>query len=153
MTGSNVREFSDLGGRLLVLFDGNCGFCNASVRWLLRRDRRDRLRFAPSSSPRVSDLLRRHGFSVADFPSGPSTMVVVRDAGGPCEQPFLRSDADAVLLAELPQPWRAAGVCLRLIPRPIRDFGYRVIAAIRYRIWGRVEVCPLPTPADRGRFL
>jgi len=148
-----VNEFPDLGGRLLVVYDGHCGFCNASVRWLLRRDRRDRLRFAPSHSPRVAALLQRHGFSVNDFPSGPSTMVVVRDAGSPAEQAFLRSDAAVVLLAELPQPWRAAGACLRFVPRPLRDFGYHIIAAVRYRIWGRFEVCPLPAPNDRARFL
>jgi predicted DCC family thiol-disulfide oxidoreductase YuxK len=58
-----VNSFEELGGRLLVIFDGQCGFCNRSVRWFLRRDRRDRLRFVASDSPKVAELLARHGGS------------------------------------------------------------------------------------------
>jgi predicted DCC family thiol-disulfide oxidoreductase YuxK len=149
----NVNEFADLDHRLLVIFDGNCGFCNASVRWFLRRDRCDRLRFAPSEAPRVAALLERHGFSVRDFPWGPSTIVVVRNPGDPAEQIYLRSDAAAALLAELPRPWSTAGKAFQGIPRPLRDLGYRIVASLRYRFWGRTKTCPLPTLQERAHFL
>jgi predicted DCC family thiol-disulfide oxidoreductase YuxK len=148
-----VSDFSDLGSRLLVVYDGHCGFCNRTVRWFLRRDAQDRLRFVPAESPRVADLLARHGFTAFDVPASPDTIVVVRNPGTPHEQVFLRSDAAAALLAELPQPWSALGALFRLVPRPIRDLGYRFIARIRYRIWGRYDVCPIPTPAERAHFL
>ena len=61
-------------GQLLVIYDGNCGLCNRSVRWLLRRDRKDHLRFAPSSDPAVADLLASHGISVI-----PDTILVIRN--------------------------------------------------------------------------
>ncbi|MGA3136346.1 MAG: DCC1-like thiol-disulfide oxidoreductase family protein [Terracidiphilus sp.] len=64
-----------------------------------------------------------------------------------------RSDAVLALLGELPRPWPAVGVALGWIPRPLRDLGYRVIARWRYRIWGRLEICPVPTDEERVRFL
>jgi predicted DCC family thiol-disulfide oxidoreductase YuxK len=156
------------GDRLLVIFDGHCGFCNGSVRWLLRRDRWDRLRFVASESPKVAGLLARHGIGPEVQGSGPgtipvstiqprtiqpSTILVARDAGGLGERVFTRSEALVELLGELPRPWPAVGVALGWVPGPVRDLGYQMIARWRYRIWGRLESCPLPTPEERERFL
>jgi predicted DCC family thiol-disulfide oxidoreductase YuxK len=148
-----LGELNELGGRLLVIFDGHCGFCNLSVRWFLRRDRLDRMRFVASESPLVTGLLARHGLGTQGLELGSETIVVVRDAGGENEREFTRSDAACELLRVLPQPWRAAGVVLGWVPQAVRDVGYRVIARWRYRIWGRLESCPLPTAEERGRFL
>ena len=141
-----------LGGRLLVLFDGHCGLCNRSVRWFLRRDRQDRLRFGPADSPKVAALLARHGFDWSDA-DGPSSIVVVECVETPAERLLIRSDAVLKMLGELPQPWPFVARCLKLIPRPLRDLCYRLIARWRYRIWGRLESCPIPTALERGRFL
>jgi predicted DCC family thiol-disulfide oxidoreductase YuxK len=152
-----VTETFKIGGRLLVLFDGHCGLCNRSVWWLLRRDRRERVRFASFESPQAIRLLDRNVPGRADPPFGlntdPDTVLVVRDAGGPGEQLLIRSNAVLAILAELPGPWLAVGVVLGWIPRPVRDLGYRLVARWRYRIWGRVECCPVPTPAEQERFL
>ena len=147
-----------LGSSLLVIYDGHCGLCNRTVRWLLARDRHDRLRFAPSLSPQVAPLLARHGFTPDASPNGPSssgpgTILVFRAAGTPAETLHTRSAAVAVVLAELPGPWPFAARLLRLIPRPVRDLAYRLIARWRYRIWGQLAACPLPTPEQRSRFL
>ena len=150
----SVSLTEELGGRLLVIFDGACGLCNRSVRWFLVRDRGDRLRFTPSESPSVAELLVRHGFATPRAPAaGPGTILVVRDAGGPSERLFVRSDAVVALLAELPSPWPLTGKLLGAVPRPLRDLGYRLIARWRYRIWGRLESCPVPTVEERGHFL
>ena len=138
---------------MLVVFDGRCGFCNRAVRWFLRRDRRDRLRFAASESAKVAELLARHGMGTADSGSGPGTILVVEDADGLAEKLLLRSDAVVAMLSQLPRPWPAVGVGLKWIPRPLRDLGYRLIARWRYRIWGRLESCPLPAAEERERFL
>jgi predicted DCC family thiol-disulfide oxidoreductase YuxK len=146
-----VDESLDVGGRVLVLFDGHCGLCNGSVRWLLRRDRGDRLRFVELDSTKVAGLPARH--SLGGLGSATGTLLVVRDAGGAAERVLLRSDAVAALLRELPRPWPWVGLALKWIPRPLRDLGYRLIARRRYRIWGRLESCPLPTADERARFL
>lgn len=154
-----VSLTEELGGRLLVIFDGTCGLCNHSVRWFLCRDGRDLLRFTPSESPKVAELLARHGFTAPSAPAtgpgaaGPGTILVVRDAGGPSERVFVRSDAVVALLGELPRPWPLTGKLLGAVPRLLRDLGYRLIARWRYRIWGRLASCPIPGPEERGRFL
>ncbi|HVZ82899.1 MAG TPA: DCC1-like thiol-disulfide oxidoreductase family protein [Terracidiphilus sp.] len=134
--------------QLLVLFDGHCGFCNASIRWFLRRDRHGRLRFAPADDPRVTGILARHGLA-----PDPSSILVVRNAGTPLEEVLVRSNAALTLLRELPQPWPSVAATLRLVPRPLRDLVYRLIARLRYRLGPRLAACPIPTPAERARFL
>ena len=148
-----MDELLEIGGRLLVVFDGRCGFCNRTVRWLLRRDGRDRLRFVASESERVVGMLARHGVDVASDADGPGSILVVRDAGGVAESVLVGSDAVVALLRELPRPWAWVGVALKWIPRPVRDMVYGLVARWRYRIWGRLESCPAPTAEERERFL
>ena len=148
-----MSDFNDIGGRVLVIFDGHCGLCNGSVRWFLVRDRKDRLRFVPSESPKVAEILRRHGVNLVADPAGPDTILVVRDPGGGAEHLLERSDGVMAMLEELPRPWPAVAAVLRWIPRGLRDLVYRLIARWRYRIWGRLESCPLLTAEERGRFL
>jgi predicted DCC family thiol-disulfide oxidoreductase YuxK len=148
-----VTNPSQIGGRLLVIYDGRCGLCNRAVRWLLRRDRRDRLRFAAFESAKVAGVLARHGIDAPDAKWSPSTILVVREFGSPAERVLVRSEAVLALLAELPRPWPAVAAALKWIPLPVRDLGYRLIASWRYRIWGRLESCPLPTAEERKRFL
>lgn len=146
-----------LGSRLLVIYDGTCGLCNHTVRWLLARDRCNHLCFAPSSSPAVAALLVRHGFTLPlpgnPSASGPGTILVVRAAATPAETVYTRSTAVVVVLAELPGPWPLAARLLRIVPLPIRDLGYRLISRWRYHIWGRLGTCPLPAPEQRAHFL
>ena len=148
-----MSDLENFGDRLLVVFDGRCGFCNRAVRWFLRRDLLDRLRFVASESPKVGALLARHGFAAMDLTEGPGSILVVRGADRPEEQMLMRSDAVAAMLAELPRPWPVVGRALGWIPRPLRDLGYGLVARWRYRIWGRLESCPLPTKEERARFL
>jgi len=153
-----VSEVENLGTRPLVIFDGHCGFCNRSVRWFLTRDRNDRLRFVASESPKVAAILARHqitqserGLTSSTLAS--STILVVRNPEGPREQVLVRSNAAIAMLGELPRPWPTIAAILDWIPRPLRDLGYRLIARFRYRIWGRLETCPIPTAQERIRFL
>ena len=144
-----MNSLAELDGRLLVVYDGHCRLCNKSVRWLLLRDRRDRLRFVASESEMAAGLLADLGFSAA----GPETILVVRNAGGKAVQVLARSEAVLALLRELPRPWPWVAAGLRWVPLPLRDSGYRLVARWRYRLWGRLESCPVPTPEQRARFL
>jgi predicted DCC family thiol-disulfide oxidoreductase YuxK len=148
----SVSGMDEIGDRLLVVFDGRCGFCNRWVRWLLRRDRHDRLRFAASNSLAVAPVLARH----ADLlePGGvPSTVLVFRNPLEAGEQVLTRFAATLALLSELPRPWPAVAAALRWIPGFLSDSFYRLVARWRYRIWGRLENCPIPTAEERARFL
>jgi predicted DCC family thiol-disulfide oxidoreductase YuxK len=141
-----------LGDRLLVVYDGYCGLCNASIHWLIRRDRNDRLRFAPSDAPAVAALLAAP-LEVADLAGVPSSILVVRQPLSPHPQVLVRSRAVLAALRELPAPWPVVAGLLGLIPAFLADPVYRLIARWRYRIWGRFQVCPLPTPEQQRHFL
>src|ERR1039458_6972226 len=84
-TNAAPATFPQLEGRLLVVYDGECGFCNRSIRWFLRRDRGDRLRFVPSNSPAIAELLSRHGVQVSPN-IGPDTILVLRNVDSPTEE-------------------------------------------------------------------
>lgn len=144
-----VAEFPGLERRLLVIFDGRCGFCNWAVRWFLKRDGFDRFRFAPSESPAVAALLRRHGLDAV----APNTLIVVKHAGQANEKVLVRSQGVLEMLGSLPKSWPSLAMALRAFPPVVRDFGYRLAAAVRYRLAGRYASCPVPTAEERGRFL
>ncbi|MGA2569318.1 MAG: DCC1-like thiol-disulfide oxidoreductase family protein [Terracidiphilus sp.] len=148
-----MSEGDEFGGRVICLFDGECGFCRSMVRWLLRRDRKDRLRFAPLAGAKAAAFLGRHGYAAPDAAISGNTIVVVRDAEGAPEEVLMRSDAVVALLSELPQPWMTVAAVLRHVPQPVRNWGYRLIARGRHRISGQIESCPLPTAEERRWFL
>jgi predicted DCC family thiol-disulfide oxidoreductase YuxK len=141
-------ERNAIEGRALFLYDGVCALCNGVVRFLIRRDGRDRLRYAPLQSSLGREVLARFGIST--FPDG---VVLVTDALTPRERLYQRSDAGAASLQLLGQPWRLVGRVLALVPRPLRDWSYGIVARFRYRLFGRYDTCPLPTPEQRGRLL
>jgi len=141
-------EQSAIEGRGLLLYDGVCALCNGVVQFLLNRDGRGVLRFAPLQSSLGRETLGR--FHPQSVPDG---VVLVADALTARERIYYRSDAVAAALEMLPSPWRLVGRVLRLVPRSLREFGYGVVARIRYRLFGRYDVCPLPPPGMRDRLL
>jgi len=126
----------------IVLFDGLCGLCDGSVGLLLALDRRRRLRFAPLQSE-AGRWLRDH----AGVPEDADTMVLI-DRG----QAHVRSDAIAGICRLLGPPWSAAAA-LRLLPRPLRDAAYDLVARWRRRLAPRRDACRQPTDALAGRLL
>lgn len=131
-----------------MLFDGECGFCDASVRWLLARDRRGRFRFGALQGATAAAVRSRH----PELPAADATVLLVEAPASPRERVRTRSDAALRILAELGGPWRLAALA-RAIPRPLRDAVYRFIAARRTRGFGRLDRCRIPTAAERDRFL
>lgn len=135
-------------GRQLVLYDGLCGLCHRTVRFLLARDRRRRLTFAPLQGE-AAERVRGRRPEVA----GADSVVFVRDEGTADERVFLRSRAAVELLATIGGFWRAASWALRTVPPPLRDAAYDLVARRRYGWFGRLDACPLPAPDDRSRFI
>jgi predicted DCC family thiol-disulfide oxidoreductase YuxK len=118
----------------VVLFDGVCNLCVGSLPWLLRMDRRGRLRFGTLQSEAGGDLLERCGLSREYDRS----MVVVEG-----ETAYTESDAVVRLAWLLGFPW-ALGSVAALVPDPIRDRGYRWLARNRYDWFGTREACLVP---------
>ena len=127
----------------LVLYDGTCGLCARSVRWILRHERDHELKFAPLQGETTAALRTRH----PEIPQTIDTVVYV-SAG----KVYLRSKAFLYASSHLRAPWRWAHV-FRWFPGFLLNVGYRLIAAVRYRVWGHVDACELPSPENRARFL
>ena len=137
----------------ILLYDGVCGLCNRLVQFVLRRDADAVFRFASLQSPPARRILARHGADPADL----DTVYVVLSYDLPDERLLPRSDAVIFILRQLGKHkhtlLRGARFLLSLIPRPLRDCGYRIVARNRYRIFGRSETCMLPAPEHRDRFI
>jgi predicted DCC family thiol-disulfide oxidoreductase YuxK len=127
----------------IVVFDGFCNLCTASVQLILRHEREPRFKFASMQSNAGGALLAAHGITAAEA----DTFVLIE--GG---HRYLRSDAALRVARHLSAPWSLARA-LVIIPRPIRDWVYRLIARNRYRWFGRRESCAVPSAEQRGRFL
>jgi len=127
----------------IILFDGVCNFCNASVNFILKRDPKGIFRFAPLQSGEGRKLLEKFGLSIDDL----DTMVLIDG-----DQHFTRSSAGLRIAARLSGLWPLFSVFL-IVPKFLRDLVYKVIAKNRYRWWGKRDVCMIPTPEMRARFL
>ena len=131
---------------LLLLFDGDCAVCDATVQWVLDRDVARRVHFAPLQGETAAAVLARHPFA-----DGVDSMILVRQTPEG-ERVSWYTDGLLGLAAVMPFPWRATR-WLRLIPRFLRDPFYRAFARVRYRLFGKMEQCRLPQPEEAARFL
>jgi predicted DCC family thiol-disulfide oxidoreductase YuxK len=140
---TNVMNESDSEAYAVVLFDGTCAFCEGAVTFIAGRDPNGYFRFGASQSPQGAALLAKHGLSRDSARS----IILLED-----NQAYLRSTASLRIAARLSPPWSLARVFL-VVPVPIRDAVYRVVAAIRHRIAGRSNACDVPPPAIRARMI
>jgi len=127
---------------VLIYYDGLCGLCDRFVQFVLRRDRAGRYRFAPlqgrTAQERVPATLDPR-----------TSQTVLFEEGGRFR---VRSDAALAILSGLGGAWRLMTL-LRMIPRPVRDAVYDLVADNRNRWFGRRAACRVPEPHERDRFL
>jgi len=130
----------------VVLFDGVCNLCNASVQWLVERDRAGRFHYASLQSDAARRLLSER-LSEGEIEALPDAVVLVDEEGV-----HTRSTAALRIARALGFPWRALALLL-VVPRVLRDGVYRFVARHRYRWFGHREACMLPTLEVAARFL
>jgi predicted DCC family thiol-disulfide oxidoreductase YuxK len=126
----------------VVLYDGECGLCHRTVKFLIQRDR-GQLYYAPLQGETATALRAQH-------PNIPSTLesVVLVDR----DHVFLRSKALLYGAKYLTRPWRWA-YHVRWLPALVLDLGYRLIARIRYRVWGKYDSCQRPSVEQQAQLL
>ena len=127
----------------VVLFDGVCNLCNATVNWIIARDRKGLFRFAALQSVAGERLQREHGLD----PTALDTLVLVE--GG---RTYRKSSAGLRIVRRLCWPWPLL-FGLIAVPAFMRDFAYGWFARRRYRWFGRKDECMAPAPEVRERFL
>ncbi len=125
-----------------MLYDGECGLCNRSVKFLIARDG-GQLYYAPLQGETAGALREEH----PEIPRTLESVVLVDDG-----KVRLRSKAFLYGAKYLTRPWRWA-YAFRWLPAFLLDLGYRFIARIRYRVWGKYDTCQLPTTDQRAKLL
>lgn len=136
----------------MLLYDGVCVVCNRTVQFLLRHEHDAALRFVPLESPLGRALLSLYDTQPGCDP-GKEGVILISGALMPAAQLSRRTDAFAAVLQRLRSPWPIIGRLLRWTPRLLREPAYTLFARYRYRLFGRHDVCPLPTPEQRARIL
>ena len=127
----------------ILLFDGVCNLCNGLVRFIIKRDRAGKFKFASLQSETGQQWLQRFGLVKNEFGS----FVLIQG-----DKYYLKSKAALKMFKELGGIWKALYIFI-LLPRPVRDFLYDLVARSRYKIFGKRNECMIPTPELKERFL
>jgi len=128
----------------VFFYDGVCALCNGGVKFVLKRDERGTVRFAPLQGETARTFLATHpALDAID------SMIWVAADG----TISIRSDAVIAIGKHIGGVWGALAGLARVVPRPVRDAIYDFTARIRYRTFGKYDACPIPPQEQRGRFL
>ncbi|TAD96888.1 MAG: thiol-disulfide oxidoreductase DCC family protein [Bacteroidetes bacterium] len=126
----------------ILLFDGVCNLCDSIVQFIIKADPEGKFMFASLQSEKGQELLKKFGFPTENFDS-----FVLIDQ----EKSAEKSTAALQVLKKLGGFWQLFYIFI-LIPKPIRDFVYEMIAKNRYRFFGKKDSCLIPTPELKARF-
>jgi len=127
----------------IILFDGVCNFCNSAINFIIQRDKKRIFRFAALQSNAGQQLLQQYHFSTTDL----NSFVLIFDGNA-----YKKTDAALHIASLLGGAWKLARV-FKILPAPVRDVAYNLIANNRYRWFGKKEHCMIPTPEVRNLFL
>lgn len=127
----------------LILFDGVCNFCNYWVNFAIRRDKQKRLRFTPLQGSTATKVLPVYKIN----PSALSSVMLIEKG-----KAYTQSSAAIRICKHLDGGWKIL-YGLMIIPKPVRDLIYNWIARNRYRWFGKKDLCMIPSPEVKERFL
>lgn len=134
---------NDLNSKGVVLFDGVCNFCNSSVNFIIRHDKKDFFRFTPLQSEIGMNISEKYNLD-----SGNLKSVILVEKG----RIYTKTTAALRIAKKLSGGWPLLYAFI-IVPAPIRDVVYNVIAKYRYKWWGERDACMIPTPEIRKKFL
>ena len=127
----------------VVLFDGVCNFCNYWVNYVMDRDKNDKYRFAALQSSSGQKLLRANGLNTDEF----ETFILIEK-----EMIFQRSTAALMIAKNISGLYKIL-YPLIVLPVKLRDLVYNLIAKNRYNLFGKRDMCRVPTEEERSKFL
>lgn len=134
-------------GRDLVLFDGSCVLCNKLAQAVLDLDEKGHFLLAAQQTELAAAILQKHGIAPGDL----SSLYVVLNCGNKEEAVLKRSKAVLNVMAKT--KFASLAKFLSIFPPGLLDIGYMLVAKIRYRIFGRMETCMLPSEDSKDRII
>lgn len=130
----------------ILFYDGDCGLCNRTVQFLIKRDRHRRLYFAPLQGVAAQTIVPE------DYRKLLSTVIYNRAIADDKHALYIRSDAVLLALIDIGGFWRVFARCARVLPIRFRDWCYDRIANNRSRFFKK-KTCRLPTKEEQARIL
>jgi predicted DCC family thiol-disulfide oxidoreductase YuxK len=127
----------------VILFDGVCNLCSGSVQFIINRDPSGIFRFATLQSETGKNLVSKF-----DLPNDKTDAIILVENS----EYYSRSTAALRILQRLGSLWQFLYVFI-LVPRPIRDYFYDIVARNRYKWYGKRAQCMIPSEDIKGRFL
>jgi len=127
----------------IILFDGVCNMCNGFVNFLIPRDKKNRFQFGSLQSDKVKELLKQYHYSTDDI----STVILIEN-----HQLYSQSTAVLKIARKMSGGWSLLYTFI-IIPKPVRDFLYNLIARNRYSLFGKKDSCMMPTPESKAKFI
>ena len=127
----------------IILFDGVCNFCNFWVNFIIDRDNNDAFRFAALQSETGQQILKELKLNINDF----DTFILVDGSNY-----YSKSTAALLISKNLKGLWKLLFLFI-VIPGPIRNFLYDIVARNRYKIFGKRDVCRIPSEKDKLKFI
>ncbi len=127
----------------IILFDGVCNLCNASVQFVIKHDDKNIFQFASLQSEVGQRLIEKFGLSKTNLDS----FILVRN-----NKAFTKSTAALLVVRQLKSVIKLLYGFI-ILPLFIRDSAYNVIAKNRYKWFGKKNECMIPSPALKAKFL
>lgn len=127
----------------IILFDGVCNFCNGSVNFVIEHDTKNYFKFAPLQSDVAQGLLDKYKIDK----SATDSVVLIED-----EAVYTHSIAALRIARQLDGVFSWVYVFV-VVPKFIRDFFYKLFAKYRYKLFGKKDVCMMPTAEIREKFI
>jgi predicted DCC family thiol-disulfide oxidoreductase YuxK len=128
----------------ILVFDGVCVLCSHWVSFVLRHDRRRLYQFAAMQTSTGRALLIEHGID----PDDPSSFLLLEEG-----RSYTDTDAIVRVLRSFGGRWKIVSALLAAVPRFVRNPMYRWTARNRYRLFGKHDVCIVPSAHSADRFL
>ena len=126
----------------IIFFDGECGLCNRTVQWVLKKDKKKQFHYATLQSDFAQTMLQKENISI-------SMDTIILYSNGKI---YFKSAAVLHILYIIGGYWKLFSY-LKVFPTIIRDGFYNLIAANRYRFFGKKQQCMIPTPSQRAQFI
>ncbi len=127
----------------IVLFDGDCNFCDTNVQFIIKRDPVGHFYFTSLQSEKGQALIKKYA-----IPKEVDSLILIENG-----KAYAKSTAALRIAKKLDGLWHLLFI-LTLIPRRLRDRVYDYVAQNRYKWFGKKEdSCALPSPEIRKRFL
>lgn len=132
-----------ISGQNIIVFDGVCVLCNAWVKFTLRFDKQEKFHFVIAQSDLGEEIYRSLDLKSDDYDS----FIVVIEG-----EIHTKLDGVFALFTTLGFPWKILSLG-RILPLPLKNLLYDLVAKNRYRLFGKRDTCMIPTPKIRARFL